>query len=330
MTEPADRPCPFLKTVLLNLLYLLPFLLVACGQGGTASNGSGGGIGGTGMIASTGPITAFGSIFVNRVEYDTAGAVININGSPAAASGLAIGMVVQINGQLNADGLTGQAESITYTSNLTGPLEEIAVDGTSLWVLGQEVLLDGGTSLDQDLEAGNLIEVSGQVDGDGLLHATLVSRRALQIEQGEEFKLRGVISSSAPQTQTLTIGQQTIDYASATLEGLTPQDLIPGLEVDVSAAAPETQNAGPLIATEIEAYHQEQPEAGTRVEIEGFVTALDNNEEIEIDGRRVDISMARFNNGTPDQLAINLRVEIEGFSRGTVIEAATVEFKNGD
>ena len=67
------------------------FGLVACG-GGSSSN--------TNTTASTtsGPITSFGSIYVNGVEYETSGVDIYIEDEPASESDLRVGMMVKVEG----------------------------------------------------------------------------------------------------------------------------------------------------------------------------------------------------------------------------------------
>ena len=73
---------------------------------------AGGGIGGTGR--AYGEITAFGSIFVNGIEYSTTTATITINGvvQPVGdQSALKVGMAVLVDGTVNA--ATGGAAHAT-------------------------------------------------------------------------------------------------------------------------------------------------------------------------------------------------------------------------
>ena len=85
---------------------LLAVLLAACVGSGLGQLATGG-IGGTGI--SSGPITAFGSVFVNGVEYDIDQATLTRNGQPATGQNeYRIGEYVTIKGTVNADGVTGQ------------------------------------------------------------------------------------------------------------------------------------------------------------------------------------------------------------------------------
>ena len=83
--------------------------LTSCGNENQST--AGGGVGGTGI--SVGTITGFGSVFVNGVEFDTSGASITVDGTPASESDLGIGMVVAVEGAFNENGLTGKADRIT-------------------------------------------------------------------------------------------------------------------------------------------------------------------------------------------------------------------------
>ena len=106
-----------------GLAFLLTALAGCGGSGGSDAPG-------TGPTASNqttvGQITGFGSIYVNGIEFDTAGASYEVD--DAVASGddaLAVGMVVKVEGSVNADGLTGTAFSVSYDDDIEGVVEEL-------------------------------------------------------------------------------------------------------------------------------------------------------------------------------------------------------------
>ncbi len=103
------------RSMKLKLVGLACALLVACGGSGGGVGGidPGGGIGGSGMTSS-GSISAFGSIFVNGVEYETNGAMITVDGDSATEADLGLGMVVLVIGTVNDDGVTGTAEQVIF------------------------------------------------------------------------------------------------------------------------------------------------------------------------------------------------------------------------
>ena len=91
-------------------------LLTSCGPGTQVA-----GIEGSGApapITATGPVTGFGSIFVNGVEYTTTSAQIHIDDQPGSESQLAVGEIVTVTGTLNADDMTGTATQVIFLGNV--------------------------------------------------------------------------------------------------------------------------------------------------------------------------------------------------------------------
>ena len=78
---------------------------------------------------TVGKITGFGSIYVNGIEYDTAGASYDVDDSSASGDdALAVGMVVKVQGSVNPDGRTGQADSVSYDDDIEGAVANLATD----------------------------------------------------------------------------------------------------------------------------------------------------------------------------------------------------------
>ena len=130
------------------LIALLVIGMAACG-GGTQL--AGGGIGGTGI--SQGPITGFGSIFVNGVEFNTNNATIIKDGTsigPLSTSDLKkylmVGMIVTVNGDI-ANSISGIANTVSYAKELQGPITAITPPN-ALTVLGQSVIVDNLTKIE--------------------------------------------------------------------------------------------------------------------------------------------------------------------------------------
>ena len=166
-----------LRVKLSTLVFVLLAGLAACTGDGTQT--AGGGIGGTGV--SQGPITGFGSIFVNGVEFDTSGATILRDGAPVTQNDLRIGMVVTVDGSIN--GSSGTAATVTYAKELEGPISQ-KTNANTLAVLGQTVIVDNLTKIDvsgisnasiNDLQTGDKVEVSGFVSADCSIHSTYIS-----------------------------------------------------------------------------------------------------------------------------------------------------------
>ena len=104
-------------------LALVLVALSGCGGGGGGSTVAG--IGGTGKIAS-GTITAFGSIWVNGIEYDIDSASLEVNdddGAGLSQDDLRIGMVVTVTAVV--EGSSGVASLVVYDNEIEGPISGI-------------------------------------------------------------------------------------------------------------------------------------------------------------------------------------------------------------
>jgi len=129
-----------------------------------------GGIQGSGSGVAYGPITGFGSIFVNGVD-DTSRRTHRFASidQPAPSHSCFVGEVVTVTGSVNSDGKTGTATQVTFSSDVTGPITGIDIAGGTFVVLGQTVHVSGSTLFDGNiqpasittLQVGNIVEVSG-------------------------------------------------------------------------------------------------------------------------------------------------------------------------
>ncbi|MGB5455735.1 MAG: hypothetical protein WBO18_07160, partial [Gammaproteobacteria bacterium] len=106
--------------------------ITACSSGGGDVAGIGGsGVLPTGGFVSSGTVTGFGSIFVNGVEFETGSSTFNVDGNPDGVEGdLAIGMRVTVTGSVNADGITGTANSVEYDDEIQGPISDLSPPDT--------------------------------------------------------------------------------------------------------------------------------------------------------------------------------------------------------
>ncbi|MBH0193707.1 MAG: hypothetical protein HP492_18445 [Nitrospira sp.] len=101
---------------------------------------AGGGIGGTGSVAtvSSGPITKFGSVFVSGTEYDNSRTIYCIDDDPCSSENqLKLGMIVLVNGRTTENHSGNQslvriADTITFEETVEGVVQSRAGDGLSL------------------------------------------------------------------------------------------------------------------------------------------------------------------------------------------------------
>jgi hypothetical protein len=266
---------------IIGTILLLAALLsqTACSEGGSGSGGllAGGGIGGTGI--SIGQISAFGSVIVNDVEFDTQDAEVIVNGEQVGDGDadvrniLGLGMVVRVEGRFQGEG-SGTADRVVFNENVKGPVsavEDLDTMIKKITMLGQSVIVDGatlfkGTDFDH-VTAGNVLQISGWTDGYGVIQATYV---ALVAATDDIVTVRGVVAEVSSVQKTMRINQLRIDYENAALSGFpTDQTPVRGQMVFVTGTL---DFKGFLVADEVRLVNDLEVEDADDVEIEGIVS----------------------------------------------------------
>jgi hypothetical protein len=330
------------KAVLLVTLYIVFNFLIGCGGGGGGGGSNSTDDGGSPPPAfatnvSQGQIEGFGSVFVNGVEWETDSVEIEIEGSPGfSESDLQIGMLVKVEGNLDASGTSGTATTINYDDNLEGPISSITPSSTgsvkTLLVMGQTVIVENGVTFFDDsppysfaaMAVGDVIEVSGSANFDGSIQATFIEKKADDLAAflaADDLEIQGVVAGLAD--NTFQINALTIDFSTATVrDGTLANGVL--VEVKGNALAGNT-----LTATDVEV----KP-AGLGVDdvdeaqVEGFVTNLNTAAQtFEVNGQLVDYSTAAFIGGTEAELLDGTKVEAEGPIVAGELQAEKVEFE---
>ncbi len=309
---------PHFRPTLIALAVSATLGLSACVDGGDSTTSASG----DGEVVTTGVITGFGSVFVNGVEFETNGAQIVVDGVPLDESHLKVGMVVTLEGSVNADGSTGQALAIRFADEVEGIVQQndVAASNT-LTIMGQTVHVDVDTvfeSFDQtqlgpaDIQPGNIVEVSGFADGQGNIYATRIEVKKAQKDPDDEIELKGLVKNLDTSATTFQIGNQTIDYSAANLD-FTLKD---GQVVEVKSRDGFDGN-GTLLASEIELEDEDgkrlEAEAGAELEIEGVITALvdPQNGRIEVNGQPVQLALDDTGLDLTN-LQAGMRIKVEG------------------
>lgn len=303
-----------MKTKLIKLLGIasLATLVVACGGGAVGTSGglAEGGIGGTGI--SQGPITGFGSIFVNGVEYEVAAAEFLRDGvSVSGQADFNIGERVTVEGSVNSDGITGTATRVTFADQVEGPVRSVSPQGT-LDVWGQTVVSNGltlfiGFASLADIKAGDVLEVSGVTLSD---HSILASSLKLK-PTGGALEVKGRLSSLDTVGRQFSINGLVIDYSSAVFDGLSEQALSNGRVVEVKANSVDGSIA---VATKIEAEDSGFAASSQEdISVEGVVTRFASLADFDVNGAPVTTdSNTRFEDGSAAGLGLDSQVKIEG------------------
>lgn len=293
--------------------------LVGCGGG--SGGGQQAGIDRTGnpvpAAASFGTVTAFGSIVVNGVRYDTSSTTFTIDGGPGAQSDLAVGDVVLVSGTVDASGVTGVATTVVADDRVEGPIEAAPnlVAGTFV-VLGQTVRVTTDTSFDDRIQppslaglaAGAIVEVAGLVESDGSIHATRIEPKAA----GTELELTGTVAAHDSVNKRFNVNGQVVDYSAVSqLQNFPAAGVANGQVVEIKGGA---VTAGVWRPTRIEL--QANPLAGAtgaRREVEGFITRFGSASDFTVAGLNVTTSAQTIvSGGTLANLGLNVKVEVEG------------------
>ena len=262
----------------------------------------------------TGVITGFGSVFINGVEYETDSAEVSTDDNAGASeTDLHVGMVITLNGEVNEDGITGNASSIHYDEQLKGPLDSIDLIGNSLSVLGQTIFFDDLTSLDNviliELIPGDFLEISGFFNADGNLYATRIEKET----ESTQLKVQGMVEMLDTVNKTFTLSSLTIDYSSAVFDDFVEADLADGQEIRVKGLSSALSNEV-FVVSEIKLKESnEEHEDGDDKHTEGFITSFESNSSFIVNNIHVITDgNTEFEHGSVDSLLLNVRVKIKG------------------
>jgi hypothetical protein len=285
-------------------------------------------------VVVVGPISGFGSVIANGVEFDTAAAIVTIDDEPGAISALRIGMVVSIRGTIDITTGAARASEITFVDDAEGPVSSIDRAAGSFVVLGRTIFVDELTAFEnvtfEDLEVGHVVEVSGLWKHQQQIQAAYVQHIANAFVAGMTMQVKGEIADLDIGQQRFRIGTQSCDYSAAMLE-LGGADLANGMYVQVSSTT-MIQN-GHMSANMVQARDRDRDRyrlcAGECLyELIGYVTAFSSASEFEVDGQAVrTTSDTVYVNGTVDTLALDVKVSIAGtFDDAGVLVAERIVF----
>jgi hypothetical protein len=316
-------------------------VLASCGPVPQA----GGGIGGTGSVAtvSSGPVTKFGSVFVSGTEYDNSHTIYCIDDDPCSSENrLKLGMVVLVNGRTTENYSTNQslariADTITFEEAVEGTVQSVAADGLSLIVLGQVIHIDQKTVIDSTIPGQSIanlrsgmdhIEVSGFVVGDGHILATLIMMHT----GNPHYEVQGTIKNHNATARTFEIGALQIHYSTSDISQMPPTSQTwDGLVVHARGNQWSQGGAGPYGATLTAA--RVKPvgigvEDSAEAEVEGFILQINAPGDFLVNNLRVQTTASTvFEGGTVNDLVIGTHIDIQGHLIGGVLQAERISFE---
>ena len=335
------------------LIAMVALLLTGCGGGSGGGGGitppppppPTGGITRTGVAAAVGPISGFGSIIVNGVEYETDATTSFIDDDQdIQETELKVGDMVLVKGSIEDDNTTATATSVEVEDTVEGPVTSVNVTAGNFVVLGQIVQVGPQTSVDDNCPAtldGLLnnpavagVEVSGPytvIAGDTVIAATRFECKGILVE----FEINGVVSGHNSTDNTFMVNGLEVNYATAGLIQDFPGGAISNDDpVEVTGTQFDDSVVPPVLTADKVEFkgNRLQGDEGDHLEIEGFITRFVSPTDFDIGDIPVTVTEITgttvYEGGTATDLDLHLKVEVEGeFDIDGVLNATKIEIK---
>ncbi len=315
-------------------------LLSGCGSGGGGTPSSPASGSTSGSAAASGTITGFGSVFVNGKRFDTSGSSFVVDGeSGKSQDDLKKGMAVTVTGSFNGD--QRFASAVSQSDAVEGLVQSIATDGLSLVVMGQTVLVDNTTLIDDNIQGRNIlnlvpgkdsVEVNGLIMSGGVIQATFIEKKTVGTVTPE---VRGFVTghdSNGSPKSFFFIGVLKVEYANnPVIVGDMP---IPsgsnwnGLFVEVKGTV-FNSGTSTLTATKVEPENQGLGNNMDEFEVEGFVRQVDGPGDFFIGTTHVlTAANTQFRGGTIDEIVVGAKLSAEGRLANGILTAKHVKFQD--
>ncbi|MGD8809871.1 MAG: DUF5666 domain-containing protein [Gammaproteobacteria bacterium] len=250
---------------------ILAATLSACGggSGGSADDpGSSGGPAAANAIDTIGRIDAFGSIFVNGIEFETRGASYRVDDEDSFDdSSLSVGMIVRVKGT-RSDEKHGIAHEIYFDDEIEGLVADLTIDSSDdtvkrFTIFGTAIVASSATTVFRGdngmpysfdaLAAGDHVEVSGDLDGDAILASFI----RLKDNSDDDFEVKGTVSGFDGTSFVLTMRNgNTLEVTLAAGAGIPAAGIVDGQFVEVEGTIPDPEGAPTgLTASRVELEH---------------------------------------------------------------------------
>jgi hypothetical protein len=302
---------------------------------------------------TVGQITGFGSIYVNGVEYDTTGSVYDVDDSVASGDdALAVGMVVKVQGSVNADGQTGHADNIFYDDDIEGIVENLATDANdpnikAFMVMGVSVQADkNGTNFEGEDDPtfgfdtiidGDNVEVSGEFSGDILIASYIEKQDA----SDDDFEVKGTVDQYNSSNQFVLIlrNESRLNITIAAGAEIPSTGVMDGQYVEVEGTIPDPVNAPDsmlAMKVELEDHDRIGDDDDDEVEIKGTLNYNPDSQtwsvmdvQLSFDGDP-EYSPQDLANSIADLSADGLYVEVDGEYVNGVLLVDEIELEEDD
>jgi hypothetical protein len=323
-----------MKNVIFTAFYLVTaVLLAACGGGGstpaptTATTA-------TNAVVNKGVIEKFGSIFVNGIEFKTAGAIVHLRdanvdknlGTEAEVqdflkSGLKKGMVVTVKGLVDDNGTTGIAQEVEFRNTLKAKIDSVDLLHNTIVVMGQIITVDDPAKL-TGLVAGDVVEISGLPDANGQIKATHLEKEA----GVAELEAKGYVKLIAGSTTSFTLLLSPNALTGITVN-LPAGTALPAAGSFIEIKTALTAAGGVVTATKLEVETELHAAENQKVSIEG-IPASGTVADFVLNGQRVQTTATTaYVGGIKDNFTLARKLEAQGTIVGGILIAEKITFK---
>jgi Domain of unknown function (DUF5666) len=313
-----------------GLLALQCSIITACGGGG----GGGDSDSGPSDMNSVGTVTSFGSVYVNGIKYETDSANVDFDdGLNYSPNDLQVGMLVQIVGSVNSNGITGTANTVYYDKNIQGPISALRLLDSStieLTILQKTVIVPNEISFSNvsfsSLAVGQYVEVSGfKTTADGF-QATRIKQKTDGFNDDNAIEIESVITSVDTANQSFSLQSLTVDYSQAQLTGF--PDAQPAVGQIVEVKGNTIGPNGQLVALNVELDDDYNLNENDSTEIEGVVSNFVDISNFTLNSIAVNASNATIFKGVNADIQNGLRIEAEGvIDANGVLQANKIKLK---
>ncbi len=226
--------------------------------------------------------------------------------------------------RLNSATALGNAASTAATVELEGLVTSVT-GARSFVVDGIAVDASGVNNFPAGIAVGSRVEVKGKLQA-GVLVATRVER---EDDDDREFEIKGNIALLDTTAKTFEIRGVLIDYRTARFDDGTEANLSVDVRVEVKGSLNATGTV--LTATEVEFKGLDDNGNNSSYEAKGALSALDTTAKtFVVRNVVVNYGSATFEDGSADDLANGVVVEVKGTVSGGVLLATRVEFEDGN
>jgi hypothetical protein len=313
-----------IRTLYPVLAMLAMLSLAACG--GTANDPSLE----VDAVVTKGTIEKFGSIFVNGVEFKTAGALLHLRdkntdkvlGSEAEVQGLLKeGMVVTVKGLVNKNGITGTAQEVEFRNTMEAKVDDKGAD--FIIVMGQKITVDPAKLA--GIAIGEVVEISGLPDDKGQIKATHLEKKDIVNDNITELEAKGYVKLTGSSTSfTLLLSP---NAAAGITVNLPSGAALPAEGAFIEVKTGLVATGGTITATKLEAEVEIKAAENQKVSIEGF-PASGTVDDFVLNGQRVQTNaQTLYVNGIKANFALARKMEAQGTVVGGILIAEKITFK---